>query len=157
MATKPPIMPQQSYQSLLAAFAVLVRNQLKISDAGLQVVRLLQASGRRWPELLDRRYGLRSDQLDDALRNHATTNSHSLPPSGWPHLDYPASRHWDCARIILHCLAYISAIMLAEAALIANLPWPDAAQLTRIEVLAREAWRQRMVSRNPTTTPMESD
>ena len=47
--------------------------------------------------------------------------------------------------------------MLAEAALVANLPWPDAAQLTRIEALAREAWRQRMVSRNPTTTPMESD
>ena len=93
MATKSPIMPQQSYQSRLAAFAVVVGNQSKISDAGLQVVRLLQASGRRWPELLDRRYGLRSDQLDDALRNHATANFHSLPPSVWPHIDYPASRH----------------------------------------------------------------
>ena len=149
--------PQQPYQALLAAFALVVQDQSKIPDAGLQVMRLLQASRRHWPQLLDRRYGLQSDQLDNALRNHVTTDFHSLPPSGWPHLNYPAPRHWDCARIILHCLAYTSVIALAEAAVIANILRPDDVQLARIEALAREAWRQQLASRDAPTILTAND
>ena len=156
MTVKPPIMPRQPYQTLLAAFALVVQEQSKLPDAGLEVMRLLQAYHRHWPELLDRRYGFRSDQLDDALRNRTTTKFDDLPPSDWAQLNYPPRWHWECARIILHCLAYTSAIRLAEAAIIANLPEPDDVQLARIEMLAREAWRQRLASSETPTTLTEN-
>ncbi len=149
-------MPLHPNQALLAALAVLVRNQSQIPNAGLQVIRLLQASGRHWPQLLDRTYILRSDALDDALRRRELHEFDDLPP-GWSGFSGPPRREWDCARIILHCLAHVPVTALAEAAVIANLPQPDAVQLARIEVLAREAWRQRKAAGEASAILMERD
>ena len=109
--------------------------------ADQHVVETLELAGWTWAQLLDLRPGLRGDALDALL---ADTGS-DVPPLGWRHslIGLPRAPHWTFGRIVLVCAAHMRPALLAEAAVLANLGNSGAADLGRLELLARMAWRAR--------------
>ncbi len=101
----------------------------------------LPASGWTWGRLLDLRVGLRGDELDTLLADLTS----DVPPLGWRHslVGLPLMAHWTPARIVWMCAAHLPPRHLAEAAVLANQDAPCADDMTRLEALARMAWRAR--------------